>query len=505
VLAGAFWSTQPDVTPSQVSATSQAVPLAARQVVPLLPGACWQVSDAPSHRSVVQGFPSSPQEIPAATFVSATGQIIAPPQSSGWSHSPAAARQTVLAGTALHVPTDPEFVHESQGPALHWVLQQTPSAQKPIAHCEGALHGCPRPSFASQTPPWQNSPAGHIASIVHPPHAVPLQDVSPQSCVWGAGHAAPLPGQLAATVATPAVQLAARQLVALDLKPSAGQASSEPSHVSATSQVPAAARQTVPAEAFASGGHVVEEPLHVSDESQEPAAARHTVPAFPAGWRHASLDPSQASTVQGLPSSAQLVPEPDFASAGQAAEVPSHFSTASQGPTASRHTTELDIFTSDGQAVATPSHVSGTSHGPAVARQVVPAFPAACAHDGGAPEPHLSVVHGLPSSAHAVPAAFPMSAGHATPLPAHTSATSQSFAAARQVIPAAYFWHPPEADPLQKPVLPHDAAPSSTHSLSGSVATLTAAQMPSVPPVFAAVQALQAAVQAVSQQTPSTQ
>jgi hypothetical protein len=34
----------------------------------------------------------------------------------------------------LHVPIEPDSTHDSHAP-LHALLQQTPSAQKPLAHC----------------------------------------------------------------------------------------------------------------------------------------------------------------------------------------------------------------------------------------------------------------------------------------------------------------------------------------------------------------------------------
>ena len=50
---------------------------------------------------------------------------------------------------------------------------------------------------------------------------------------------------------------------------------------------------------------------------------------------------------------------------------------------------------------------------------------------------------------------------------------------ARHEVPDAYFWHAPA--PLHDPVVPHDAAPWSAHSLSGSVLTGMLVQAPSDP------------------------
>src|SRR5262245_42521820 len=64
--------------------------------------------------------------------------------------------------------------------------------------------------------------------------------------------------------------------------------------------------------------------------------------------------------------------------------------------------------------------------------------------------------------------------------------------------------HP--ALPSQKPLCLHELVGSLRHSLSGSLNAAMLSQVPSMPePFLAAVQALQVSVQAVSQQTPSTQ
>jgi hypothetical protein len=50
---------------------------------------------------------------------------------------------------------------------------------------------------------------------------------------------------------------------------------------------------------------------------------------------------------------------------------------------------------------------------------------------------------------------------------------------ATHVVPDAYFWHAPA--PLHVPLVPHDAAPWSEHSLSGSALTAMFVQVPSEP------------------------
>jgi hypothetical protein len=72
-----------------------------------------------------------------------------------------------------------------------------------------------------------------------------------------------------------------------------------------------------------------------------------------------------------------------------------------------------------------------------------------------------------------------------------------------QMVPDGYFWHAPA--PSQTPLLPHEAAPWSAHSESGSVPPEIAPHLPSLSPVLEPTQALQMPPQAFSQHTPSTQ
>jgi hypothetical protein len=72
------------------------------------------------------------------------------------------------------------------------------------------------------------------------------------------------------------------------------------------------------------------------------------------------------------------------------------------------------------------------------------------------------------------------------------------------VVPGAYKAH--DGAPLQTPVRPHEFAPSSGHSLSGSVPAATLSHTPSEPPpFFAALHAWHVPVHGESQQYPSTQ
>lgn len=76
-------------------------------------------------------------------------------------------------------------------------------------------------------------------------HAVAPHTYGEQSCCTIAGHCLPLPpGQLAATVSTPFVHEADRQVVEAEATASAGQLVLEPLQDSATSQASEAGRHT---------------------------------------------------------------------------------------------------------------------------------------------------------------------------------------------------------------------------------------------------------------------
>src|SRR5206468_10821878 len=85
------------LVPVQVSATSQS-PAAARHTAPRLPSGFWQSSPLPSHSSRLHGLPSSVHAVRAALFASAGHAALDPVHNSAGSHSPAEARQHVVAG-----------------------------------------------------------------------------------------------------------------------------------------------------------------------------------------------------------------------------------------------------------------------------------------------------------------------------------------------------------------------------------------------------------------------
>src|SRR2546422_1074859 len=106
-------------------------------------------------------------------------------------------------------------------------------------------------------------------------------------------------------------------------------------------------------------------PGQVSATSHSPAAARHTAPPLPGKCWQVLLVPSHGSSVQGLVSAVQAVPDAFLTSAGQVELVPVQF--------------------------------SGASHSPADARQTAPVWPAGCWQVVLVPS-HWSRVQGLPSS-----------------------------------------------------------------------------------------------------------
>jgi hypothetical protein len=92
------------------------------------------------------------------------------------------------------------------------------------------------------------------------------------------------------------------------------------------------------------------------------------------------------------------------------------------------------------------------------------------------------------------------------PVPLQVEPVSVPFVhvVAPHTVPEAYCRQAPA--PLQKPSVPHELAPWSAHSESGSVPPAIEPQVPFEPePFLAAVQAWHAPVQAALQHTPSTQ
>src|SRR5437660_987027 len=118
--------------PVQVSATSHPPDVAARQVVPALPG-LWTQSGLPTvplQWSVVQTLPSSVHTVPDGFTVS-FGQVeLEPVQSSALSHSLAAARHVVpeLPGACTHAGAPEVPLQRSVVQALPSLVHAVPAA-----------------------------------------------------------------------------------------------------------------------------------------------------------------------------------------------------------------------------------------------------------------------------------------------------------------------------------------------------------------------------------------
>jgi hypothetical protein len=175
--------------------------------------------------------------------------------------------------TGLHVPSSPGRLH-----ALHAVaqalLQQYPSAQKPLAQSLAAVHVWPVAFLATHFPAAQYWPAAQGEVSEHPPaQIVPPHEFGAQSTVSAFGHM-PLPSHAAASVATPAAQEAVRHDCAAPGY--VHRARLAPSHVPA---------QGVPAPAHA-----------VCDGRGVPITATHW--PFMSGSPHASQEPEHALSQQ---------------------------------------------------------------------------------------------------------------------------------------------------------------------------------------------------------------
>src|SRR5438093_1475099 len=130
-----------------------------------------------------------------------------------------------------------------------------------------------------------------------------------------------------------------------------------PGQVSATSHSPAAARHTAPG-LPGKCWQLVLVPSQVSSVQGSPSSAQ-LAPALPAGCWQVVLEPSHWSRVQGLPSSVQAAPAFP-AGCWQALFVPSHWSRV-QGLLSAVQPVPAGCFTSvAGQVVLVPSQVSAT-------------------------------------------------------------------------------------------------------------------------------------------------
>jgi hypothetical protein len=230
--------------------------------------------------------------------------------------------------------------------------------------------------------------------------------------------------------------------------------------------------QVVPLAAFASAGQAFEVPEHFSATSHIPTAARQTVAA-------------------GL-----------TASAGQAFEAPVHFSATSQPPaTAARQTVDDGMNPSAGQAAAVPVQFSATSQPPATAaRQTVDDDMNLSAGQATDVPVQFSATSQMPADPRQdVDDDASLSAGQAADVPVQFSATSQAPADGRQAFDDAA--NPSAGQASEVPL--HVSATSQTPADARQVLDPLATGEQT--PLLAAVQAPQASPQAVLQQMPETQ
>src|SRR5205823_3562144 len=118
--------------PVQVSAASHS-PAAARQLVVAGANASTgQAAAVPVHFSATSHTPTAARQVVAFDRNASAGQVVAAPlQVSATSQAPAAARQTVPLGATEQVPTLPATLQAWQAP-VQAVSQQTPLTQKPV-------------------------------------------------------------------------------------------------------------------------------------------------------------------------------------------------------------------------------------------------------------------------------------------------------------------------------------------------------------------------------------
>src|SRR5437667_361243 len=309
----------------QLSALSQR-PSPSMSMTPVSAG---HVALAPSHVSAGSQLPVDARQTNPFGRIASAGQLtLEPSQFSATSQPPVCGRQTVVLGWKASL--------GQLGPVP---VQVSSTSQSPAAGRQTAP-ALPAGCWQASLEPSHSSTVHGFPSLVH---AVPAGLFASE------GQFGPVPVQFSAGSHTPAD---ARHWVKAERNPSAGQVVPEPVQVSTSSQGPAAARHTapalpagcwqlsllpshssrlqgfpslvqaVPAGCFASAGQTVLDPVQVSARSHSPAVGRHVAPAFPAGCWQASLEPSHASVLHGLPSSVHPVPAALFASAGRRAAGP---------------------------------------------------------------------------------------------------------------------------------------------------------------------------------------
>jgi hypothetical protein len=218
----------------------------------------------------------------------------------------------------VHLPPVPVRLHATHGPEQA-VLQQTPSAQKPVSHAQPSAHEAPAVRSTTHLLPEQKALVlqfveqvlGQLVKQapaplqVYVPHSVsgsvpavklvqvpraPATSQARQPPVHAVSQQRPSTQKpdvhsTALRQAEPFTSLSTHRpstvlhhWVELHALTSGGQAADVPEQLSATvSQVPPAARQTVPAAANRSVPQVADVPEQFSAASQVPVAGRQTV------------------------------------------------------------------------------------------------------------------------------------------------------------------------------------------------------------------------------------
>src|SRR5436309_1768331 len=129
LAVAAPWTRNPMmIAPGQVPATSHSF-VAARHMVPALPGACGQVVLDPSQVSALSQTSTAARHTVSAVLTASAGQLpLLPGQVSATSHTPAAARQTVAAFTKRHEAEQHELAVPFDDPAS----QSSPASTMPL-------------------------------------------------------------------------------------------------------------------------------------------------------------------------------------------------------------------------------------------------------------------------------------------------------------------------------------------------------------------------------------
>src|SRR5439155_709245 len=138
------------LVPSQVSAASQSA-AAARHTAPALPAGCRQSWPLPSHSPRLLRLPSSVPAVPLASLVAALPTALDPVQNSAGSHSPAEARQSVVArrkvsaGQAVLVPSQVSAASQFPAAGRHTVPAFPAGCWQslPLPSHSSRLHGLP--------------------------------------------------------------------------------------------------------------------------------------------------------------------------------------------------------------------------------------------------------------------------------------------------------------------------------------------------------------------------